>query len=77
MLFEHQRIITKQRCDELSVNESGTCGFNFLPNTHTCRFKEKYPIKHMLNCKALKDMNRITEPKWTLAMLPQTRPCSS
>lgn len=41
MLCEHQRIITKQCCDELSVNESGTCGFNFLLNTHICRFKEK------------------------------------
>lgn len=31
----------------------------------------------MLHCKALKDMNRITEPKWTLAFLPQTGPFSS
>lgn len=69
MLFEHQRIIIKQHCDELNINESGTCGFNFLPNTHICRFKGKCPIKHVLNCNPLKDGKRITEPEWALTLL--------
>lgn len=40
-------------------------------------FKEKCPIKHVLNCKALKDMKRITEPKWALALVPETGRCTS
>lgn len=71
MLFEHQRIITKQRCDELNVNESGTCGFNFLPNTHICRFKGKCPITHMLSCSPLTDGKSITEPTWALTLPPR------
>lgn len=74
MLFEHQRIVTKQHCDELNINESGTCGSNFLPNTHICRFKGKCPIKHVLNCNPLKDGKRITEPEWALTLLPETGP---
>lgn len=82
MLFEHQRIITKQHGDELNINESGTCGFNFLPNTHICRFKEKCPIfffrfyffQVLLSCNPLKDGKRITEPEWALTLLPETGP---
>lgn len=59
--FGHQRIVTKQHFEELSVKEPGTCSFNFLPNTHACRFKEKCSIKHVLNCNASKDM----ESHWT------------
>ena len=32
-LFGHQMTLTKQQFDELSVNESETCGLNFLVNT--------------------------------------------
>lgn len=59
------------------INEPGTCGFNFLPNTHVSRFKKKCSIKHVLNCNASKDIKRLTEPEWALALFPQIGPCSS
>ena len=70
-------MIAKQHFDELSINEPGTCSFNFLPNIHVCRFKEKCSIKHVLNGNGSKDIKRVTEPEWALALVPQIGPCSS
>ena len=59
MLFG-QRIITKHHFDEWSVNRSGTCGFNFLPNTQVVDLR-KNALLDVRGAATLKDI----ESHWT------------
>ena len=62
----------------VEYNESGTCSFNFPPNTQAVGLRGKCPIRHVLNCNALEDIEShwtqmdsgSTPPEWTL--LPST-----
>lgn len=67
MLFG-QRIITKHHFDEWSINKSGTCSFNFLPNTQVADLR-KNALLDMCGAATLWKTLRVTEPRCALALL--------
>lgn len=60
----------------VEYNELGTRSFNFLPDTQAVDLRGKCPIRHVLSCNALEDIENhwtqmdsgSTPPEWTLLL---------